>query len=669
MLTAKEIEPISLVLDERCQHFSLDAIRSATENFSEGLVIGSGGFGKVYKGHIHHRSASHVAIKRLDLMSNQGSPEFRTEIEMLSKLRHCNIVSLIGYCNEGKEMILVYDYMPHGTLKDWLSKADDSLTWLQRLRICIGAARGLEYLHTGTGTQHGIVHRDVKSSNILLDDNFAAKVSDFGLAKIGPTNQTCTYVSTGVKGTFGYMDPYYFYTEKLTRKSDVYSFGVVLLEVISGRSAVDSTLSEEQWGLAPWAQGRIKEGKLGRIIDSRLTGQISSNCLKQFAGLACRCLNDQPNHRPTMSEIIARLELILSLEERLESSMTTEDKFINKLKFFFPTKIQFKASKWMFSQAESSEAGHKLINTIDTSGTAHQLIHFEASSFTVEDLRHVYAKLIYKGRYWTSYRATMENGDQLVVRRMKKGLFWNEETALEKIHDLKEVCHSNILMPKAYYYSKDETLYIAEWMKKRSVSAILHFTEGQRPKRISWSTRMGIVIGITRGLVHLHTQQKIVHGYLTSGNVFIDQNNNPVIADVQLSLLTDDARPKFSSNHAPELLKFKDANMKTDVYSLGLIMLELLTRKRAISSKKGFNLPSWVMSIPREEMKSVVFDKELDREKSDIKQDMVRVLEIAMSCVSFTPNTRPKVEEVLQQLEEILVTDEKETNDQGVSQG
>ena len=144
-----------------------------------------------------------VAIKRLDSMSNQGATEFWAEVEMLSKLRHCNLVSLFGYCNYGKEMILVYEYMPNGTLEDHLHKLGTPLSWLQRLNICIGAARGLHYLHTGTGIQVGIIHRDVKSSNILLHESWAAKISDFGLSKIGPTNQPSTCINTIVKGTFG----------------------------------------------------------------------------------------------------------------------------------------------------------------------------------------------------------------------------------------------------------------------------------------------------------------------------------------------------------------------------------------------------------------------------------------------------------------------------------
>ncbi|KAJ0766327.1 putative protein kinase RLK-Pelle-CrRLK1L-1 family [Helianthus annuus] len=210
----------SLPYAHLCHPFSLDEILSATQNFDDALVVGKGGFGKVYKALINVENGATVivAIKRLDTSSNQGEPEFWAEVEMLTKLRHCNLVSLIGYCNDNSEMILIYEFMPHGTLHDHLHRYGTRLSWVHRLKISIGAARGLHYLHTGTGIQHGVIHRDVKSTNILLDENYAAKISDFGLSKIGPTNASGAYVNTLVRGTFGYLDPEYFLTGRLTTK-------------------------------------------------------------------------------------------------------------------------------------------------------------------------------------------------------------------------------------------------------------------------------------------------------------------------------------------------------------------------------------------------------------------------------------------------------------------
>lgn len=283
--------------------FTLAEMKKATDNFSKSNEIGVGGYGKVYKGVLN--TGEEVAIKRAQASSQQGATEFKNEIELLSRVHHKNLVGLVGFCFE--EQMLIYEYMPNGTLHGSLSgHSGVRMDWQRRLALALGSARGLAYLHTEANPP--IIHRDVKSSNILLDEKLVAKVADFGLSKLAPDGEGTgkDHVSTQVKGTLGYLDPEYYTSQRLTDKSDVYSFGVVLLELITARQPI-----EHGKFIVREVRTALQKDGLQQLLDPELTDCPTAD-LKVFLDLALRCVEEESSNRPTMKTVAKNLESLMS---------------------------------------------------------------------------------------------------------------------------------------------------------------------------------------------------------------------------------------------------------------------------------------------------------------------------------------------------------------------
>ncbi|XP_071725624.1 probable serine/threonine-protein kinase PBL28 [Rutidosis leptorrhynchoides] len=295
----------------------LEDIKLATNNFSDNNLLGKGGFGNVYKGLIcHSKGQEFVAFKRLDSRYGQGNSEFWREIMMLSRYTHKNLISLLGYCDEADEKILVYELASRGSLDNHLS--DPTLTWKQRLQICLATAKGLNYLHDPKGLHERVLHRDIKSSNILLDENWNSKISDLGLSKMGPANQRHSVLITNIVGTIGYLDPQYLEMGMLTKESDVYSFGVVLFEVLCGKLCFSNKNGEYQTSVRMWKKSYIDK-KLDEIIFQDLKQQMDPSSLEIFSDIAYQCIHEYREERPTMSLVVKKLESALNLQEIYES--------------------------------------------------------------------------------------------------------------------------------------------------------------------------------------------------------------------------------------------------------------------------------------------------------------------------------------------------------------
>ncbi|KAJ0716163.1 putative protein kinase RLK-Pelle-CrRLK1L-1 family [Helianthus annuus] len=294
-------------------------IISATNNFDENNCIGVGGFGRVYKGIVSHsKGRSMTAIKRLDRRHGQGTPEFLKEIMMLSRYRHENLISLLGFCYQGDEMIVVYEHASRGSLERCLNSPH--LPWAQRLKICLDVAKGLSHLHDPGETHQRLIHCDIKSANILLDEQWNAKVSDFGLSIMGPANEQQSIIVTLAAGTQGYIDPLYWMTHTLTKESDVYSLGVVLFEVLCGRLCCTYSNGRLQQNLVPTWTESYKQKKLNEIIfKSPAIQPLDEGCLEIFSDIAYRCLNESREDRPKMAKVVTELKTALENQELLES--------------------------------------------------------------------------------------------------------------------------------------------------------------------------------------------------------------------------------------------------------------------------------------------------------------------------------------------------------------
>ncbi|KAL6998006.1 Serine/threonine-protein kinase pbl34 [Sarracenia purpurea var. burkii] len=315
-----------LKVSSRLRKFAFNDLKLATRNFRPESLLGEGGFGCVFKGWIEENGTAPVkpgtgltvAVKTLNHDGLQGHKEWLAEVSFLGDIIHPNLVKLIGYCCEDDQRLLVYEFMPRGSLENHLFRRSLPLPWSIRMKIALGAAKGLAFLHEEA--ERPVIYRDFKTSNILLDADYNAKLSDFGLAKDGPEGDK-THVSTRVMGTYGYAAPEYVMTGHLTSRSDVYSFGVVLLEMLTGRRSMDKNRPNGEHNLVEWARPHLGERKrFYQLIDPRLEGHFSIKGAQKAAHLAARCLSRDPKARPLMSEVVEALKLLPNLKDMASSS-------------------------------------------------------------------------------------------------------------------------------------------------------------------------------------------------------------------------------------------------------------------------------------------------------------------------------------------------------------
>lgn len=360
-----EMEELKL---RRAQMFTYEELEKATGGFSEESQVGRGSFSCVFKGIL--KDGTVVAVKRAIMASDmkKNSKEFHTELDLLSRLNHAHLLNLLGYCEEGGERLLVYEFMAHGSLHQHLHGKNRSqkeqLDWVRRVTIAVQAARGIEYLHGYACPP--VIHRDIKSSNILIDEEHNARVADFGLSLLGPADSGSP-LSELPAGTLGYLDPEYYRLHYLTTKSDVYSFGVLLLEILSGRKAIDMKFDEGN--IVEWAVPLIKAGDISAILDPVLKPPAELEALKRIANVACKCVRMRGKERPPMDKVTTALEQALAL---LMGSPSDEQPIL-------PTEVVLGSSR--LHKKASQRSSNRSASEADTVEAEDQRFEFRAPSW------------------------------------------------------------------------------------------------------------------------------------------------------------------------------------------------------------------------------------------------------------------------------------------------
>ncbi|KAK1411762.1 hypothetical protein QVD17_32474 [Tagetes erecta] len=592
----------------------------ATMNFSKGCIVSVGGYGSVHTAELDHvdkeyccamegenelevpKKRSTVAIKRIinteDEIAEQG---FYAEIEMLTSRKHSNIITLLGFCDEGGAMILIYEYASNGSLNGYLQNTSNihNDSWVQRVKICLDVAKGLCCLHTAKGDQQEIVHRDIKSANILLDENFEAKIGDFGLSIFLLANEEdYTLYSRKTPGTPVYKDPQYSKDAKLKKESDVYSFGVVLFEVLCGTLAYHPkyTMMNNK-GLALLARQHFDKGTIHEIVDPKIKEEITETIftsvkgpnqesVDMFSKIAYKCLAEAQAERPTMEVVVKELEKALFFQEK--------------------RKDVFQVSLQDIKQATSNFS---------------------------------YENYIGSGKFSTAYRGEVSHANghttSIVVKRFIVGCEIYYELATE-LKILMEHKHENVIALLGYCVEGKERIIVYEHALNGSLDKYLNDVS------LTWGKRLKICIDIASGLDFLHggfvTREVVIHRDIKSRNILLDGTLSYV---------------------DPEYRRTRLLSKECDIYSFGIVLFEIMFRRLAYSkefAKDDFLGPLIKHLYKEGKLDEMVFE---GTNEQIAQQSLTIFRRIAIQCLHEKREERPTAREVVIQLKKALEIQEK----------
>ncbi|XP_035836294.1 uncharacterized protein LOC110889018 isoform X5 [Helianthus annuus] len=520
----------------------LEDIKQATQNFNNDNCIGRGGFGRVYKGNLQDGDGfKTIVAKRLDSRFGQGEQQFLSELQILLDFKHESVIGLVGFCDENDEKIIIYEYASKGSLDRYLN--DASLTWGKRLDICIDVAIALDFLHGGVGKQAKVIHRDIKTANILLNDDWKAKLADFGLSLVSPLVKETDYVIDHVCGTTGYLDPLYRKSGFLTIESDIYSFGVVLFEILCGRSTFEIQKHEGHY-LPEFIEKSFKEGKHGEVVFEQIREQIVPKSLITFQEVAYKCLHLDREKRPTTKKVLMQLKKALVFQN-MASTM--------------------------------NQFAHLQIPLEDVAKATNNFHHDNI-------IEHGGVGIAYKGRLLWSGRLM-----EIAARRFDCKHGDGDLEFLAEISALSDLKHKNLVSIIGFCDEINEKIIVTTYEANGSLGQYLNSLN------LTWKQRLRICLGVARALSYLHYDKgrdyAILHCNINSNTILLDDNWEAKLSGFEFSIKqsVNDKDQVCPCEHTgtlgcvdPAIEKMGGVTHKSDIYSFGVFLFETLCGRKAV---------------------------------------------------------------------------------------
>nr|XP_043612221.1 uncharacterized protein LOC122583915 [Erigeron canadensis] len=646
----------------------LEEILKATNNFADQNIIGLGGFGRVYKGKLFWQGhLIKIAAKRLDRSRSGGDIEFWTDISTLYSLRHRNVVSIVGFCDENHERIIISKYEIHGSLDKYLNETS-TLTWSQRLRICVDVAHALSYIHYDERRDFSVIHRNIKSSKILLDDNWEPKITGFNLSLKVPASRRNRLHLSSPCGTPGYVDPTYYKTGRVTHKSDLYSFGLLLFEVMCNKRTRIADMDEDHRHLGSIARSHYEKGKLDEIIDPGIRKQMDRESLNNFSETAYHCLKMRRAERPNIDQIVLRLQKALEL------------------------------------QLKSENLEHSTVNTEveGTSPDSQKWKHLEHLRIGLDDIKAATCNFaetyrIGSGGYGMVYRAELEHFDNVnsmavegnincelpkkrslvaIKRILNREDKQGEQGFIAEVETLTGCKHRNIISLLGFCDESSEMILIYEHAFNGSLDDYLGNIANMT--NLIWAKRLQMCLDIAQGLNYLHTKdvQRIIHRDIKSDNILLDHNWVAKIADFGLSKFGPGSQQVsyLETNVAgtnvyidPEYMVTRKLKIATDIYSFGVVLFEILSGKLAYDpfyiqkNDKGLApiarqhfVMGTLMEMVDPKIKEEVDENTFTLTKGPNQDSLDTFFKIAYQCLAETQAQRPTMKTVIMELEKAL---------------